>query len=115
MEDIRDDIPIIQDNHQYDNLRIQPDQPVGDSMMIPKPNEWTRIMVQNTNGISIGKDGDFAIALDHIQQMEVDMMIITEANLDTSQSRVKATMHNDLRKMFGLATYHLVTSASPQL
>jgi hypothetical protein len=71
-------------------------------------------MVQNTNAVSIGKDGDFVITLDHVHQMEVDMMIITETNLDTNKNKVKTILHNDLRKTFGLATYHLVTSASPQ-
>jgi hypothetical protein len=46
--------------------------------------------------------------------MEADIMIIPEANLDTTNSRVKALLHNNLRKMFGLSTYHLTTSASPQ-
>jgi hypothetical protein len=54
--------------------------------MLPKPNEWTRIMVQNTNKISIGKDGDFIITLDYIKQMETDVMIITEANLDRTNT-----------------------------
>jgi hypothetical protein len=82
--------------------------------MNPKPSEWTRIMVQNTNGVSIGKDGDFPITLDHIKQMDVHIMIITETNLDTTHTRVKALLHNDLRRMLGLATYHLIASASPQ-
>jgi hypothetical protein len=111
---LRDDRPIHIGIQQPERSQINQDQPVGDSLMIPKPNEWTRIMVQNTNGISIGRDGDFAITLDHVRQMEVDVMIITEANLDTTKSRVKTLLHHDLRKTFGLATYHLITSASPQ-
>jgi hypothetical protein len=73
-------------------------------------------MVQNTNGISIGKDGDLVITLDHVKQMEADVMIITEANLDTNNTKVKAIIHNDLRTTFGLATYpsQLTTSTSPR-
>jgi hypothetical protein len=82
--------------------------------MLPKPNEWTRIMVQNTNGISIGNHGDLVITLDQVKQMEVDVMILTETNLDTNNTKVKAMIHNDLRTTFGLGTYHLTTSASPQ-
>jgi hypothetical protein len=84
--EIRDNTTLNPNMHQLEHLQINPDQPVGDSLMIPKPNEWTRIMVQNTNEISIGRDGDFAIALDHIRQMEVDVMIITETNLDTAKA-----------------------------
>jgi hypothetical protein len=82
--------------------------------MIPKPNEWTRVMVQNTNGVSIGQEGDWILTLDHIRHMESDVMIITETNLDTNNNQVKTSLHKDLQKTFDMGTYHLVTSASTQ-
>jgi exonuclease III len=92
--------------------QIGSDQPVGNPLCIPKPNEWTRIMVQNTNGVSIGREGDLVLVLDQIKQMEIDVMLITETNLDTNNHKVKARIHKDLTKTFGLGAYHVVTAAS---
>jgi hypothetical protein len=59
------------DRQPFTAEQIRPDQPVGDPLLISKPHEWTRIMVQNTNGVSIGKEGNLVVLLDHIKRMEI--------------------------------------------
>ena len=38
------------------------DQPIGTPLLLPKPDDWTRIYVQNPNGLSIGAGGDLSLA-----------------------------------------------------
>ena len=41
---------------------IPQDSAVGTPLLLPKPSTWTRIYVQNPNGLSIGADGDISMA-----------------------------------------------------
>jgi hypothetical protein len=69
-----------QDNSQR---RVNPNNPVGDPLEVPKENNNMRIYMQNPNGISIGKMGDMDMTLDHLKHMEVDIFVFPETNLDT--------------------------------
>ena len=46
------------------------DQAVGTPLLLPKPDEWTRIYVQNPNGLSIGASGDLSLALDNLSNYQ---------------------------------------------
>lgn len=99
---------------QTTNSIAQHEQPIGDGMVIPKPNNWTRIYCQNTNGISVGRDSDLEIILEQIKHMEADIMIITETNLATDNNNVRSKVYNKFRQTFGQATHRLVMATSPQ-
>ena len=64
---------------------IPPDQYVGQPLLLPKPPEWTRIYVQNPNGLSIGAAGDISMALEELRNAEADVMMFPETNLATDQ------------------------------
>ena len=35
------------------------DQPIGDNLLLPKPHDITRIIIQNPNGFSVGQAAHF--------------------------------------------------------
>jgi hypothetical protein len=76
------------------NRKVEPNQPVGDIMTIPKDNSKMRLYMQNPNGISIGAMGELDMILAHLKHMEVDMFIFPETNRDTHKPRVKKQVHN---------------------
>jgi exonuclease III len=103
----------LQSEHLSFNQTTQ-SEVIGDGMIIPKQNTITRIYCQNTNGISVGHNSDLEVVLEQVRHMEIDILIITETNLATDKSNVRAKMYDKFQRTFGQATHRLVTATSPQ-
>ena len=92
---------------------IPPDQYVGQPLLLPKPPEWTRIYVQNPNGLSIGAAGDISTALEELRNAEADVMMFPETNLAMDQPFfVKNQVHHECKKAIGMGRYRFVASQS---
>ena len=112
--EIDDDNGAIHINTQQDTIRFKHDQPIGNPLLLPKPHEWTRLAFQNPNGVSVGRDGDLEVVLDHVKNMEVDVMFLPETQLDTTNTKVRSKVYNHCRRIFGQGNYQAVMAASPQ-
>ena len=91
---------------------IPPDSAMGTPLLLLKPSAWTRIYVQNPNGLSIGAAGDISMALDELRNAEVDVMMFPETNLATDQAFIKNQVHLECKKAFGMGRYRFVASQS---
>ena len=77
------------------------------SCFLAKPGEWTRIYVQNPNGLSIGAVGDISIIFDALRNAEADVMIFPETNLATDQNFFKESQVPIMNEVEGnLHIYH---------
>jgi exonuclease III len=92
--------------------RVNPNQPVGDSMMLPKRSNIMRMYLQNPNGVSCGKMGDMDMLLDHLKHMEIDIFILPETNLDTHKAQVRSQVHKHFKKALGPGTYQIEMTTS---
>ena len=102
------------DNNQFhsqqsDNTvqgpRLEENNPVGDIMMLPKPRNTTRIYMINPDGLTVGAHGTWSLNLDHIKAMEVDIAMMPEIKLDTTQPSVVNSLHKSARRCLGLDSY----------
>ena len=90
------------------------DQAVGTPLLLPKPDEWTRIYVQNPNGLSIGASGDLSLALENLREAECDILMFPETNLATDQHYVRSQVHHECKMTFGHGRYKLALSHTPR-
>jgi hypothetical protein len=112
-EEMREEIEDNQNQaRDVQNRRVKPNQPVGDSLYLPKENTKMRLYMQNPNGISCGKMGDMDMVIDHLKHMEVDVFIFPETNLDTHKAKVKSQVHKHFRESLGPGTYQLEMATS---
>jgi hypothetical protein len=74
--------------------QINQSETIRDGMIIPKQNTTTRIYCQNTNGISVGQNSNLEVILKQVRHMEIDILVITEMNLATDKSKVRAKMYD---------------------
>ena len=86
------------------------DPAIGTPLLLPKPDEWTCIYVQNPNGLSIGASGDLSLALENLRDAECDIMMFPETNLATDQTYVKSQVHHECKMTFGHGRYKLALS-----
>ena len=61
---------------------------IGDTLSLPKSPNTTRLYFQNVNGISLHMPGTWDTTALHIQDMEINMCLIAEHKLDTTQPSV---------------------------
>ena len=90
---------------------ISRDQPVGESMSIPKSPAIFRLHMQNPNGISVGHGGDFQGILQDLEESGIDLYMAPETKLNTRHEGVQDTLHHHCRKVHG-RRYKLVATSS---
>jgi endonuclease/exonuclease/phosphatase family metal-dependent hydrolase len=81
-------------------------------MILPKPDNTTRLYMINPDGLTIGAHGTWSLNLDHLKLMEADIVMMPEIKLDTTQSRVVKSLHTSARRTLGLESYKLTAASS---
>ena len=88
------------------------DQPIGDSLLLPKPHDITRIIIQNPNGFSVGPGGTLPTLLESTNNAEADIALFPEINIDTTQQWVTANIHNTCKRVFQPGRFRTVLATS---
>jgi hypothetical protein len=101
-----------QTTHTIQGPRLEENEPVGDIMMLPKPDNITRIYMINPDGITIGAHGTWSLNLDHLKDMEADIVMMPEIKLDTTQPGIVNSLHRSARRCLGFESYKLTTASS---
>ena len=78
-------IPIIGLHPVDEQPSPQENQYIGDSLQLPKQEGITRLYFQNLNGITLSTTGNWEETCSHLRDMEVDIALIAEHKLDTTQ------------------------------
>jgi len=94
------------------NMR-EPNEHIGDTLMLPKPNHRTRLYMINPNGFTLGRHGTMSLTLEHIKHMEVDHVVFPEIKLDTTKSQARKGIHDESCRQFGLGEHKTVMTSSP--
>ena len=58
---------------------------IGDSLQLPKEARITSLYFQNLNGINLSAPGNWDETCSHLRDMEVDIALIAEHKLNTTQ------------------------------
>jgi exonuclease III len=70
----------------------------GDSMILPKPNNTTRIYGINVNGLTLDqRGGQFDVLCEVMKEVEADVVGGQEHNLDSDQTPVRSIIINTVR------------------
>ena len=80
---------------------------IGDVMGLPKQHTTTRLYFQNVNGINLHPSGNWSNICEHIRNMEVNIALLAEHKLDTTQPRVMKQLYKEARKTFGLGAFSI--------
>ena len=91
----------------------QPNAYIGNTLSLPKNNNITRIYCQNVNGISLTNPGTWDVTCEHLRDMEVNVALLTEHKLDTTQPKVMKRLYDDARKVLGMGTFTINASSTP--
>ena len=86
---------------------------IGDSLQLPKSEGTTRIYFQNLNGINLSHLGNWEETCSHLRDMEVDIALIAEHKLDTTQPRVLKKLYDQARAVLGLGSFTINATSTP--
>ena len=82
-------------------------------MSLPKNPTTTRIYFQNVNGITLYPPSTWETTCTHLQDMEVDIALLAEHKLDTSQPQTNKYLFEGARKIFGLGSFTITATSTP--
>jgi len=82
-------------------------------MELPKQNSNTRIHLQNINGASVHKGGNWELVLEHLQHMEVDISMMVETKWDCTKPYVHKRIHDRARETMGLGNHTIIKGSTP--
>ena len=99
-------------NHIHLQQRYKNDEKVGDGLTLPKPFDITRIRMWNPNGIRVGPGGTLSMELQHAKEAEVDILVYSETNLDTTQGWVRNQVREECSKIFGRGASRITMTSS---
>ena len=91
----------------------QPNRYIGNMMGIPKCPATTWIYFQNVNGISLQPPSTWDSTCSHLRDMEVDIALVAEHKLDTSQPKATKYLYDGAQKIFGLSTFIITANSTP--
>ena len=86
---------------------------IGNTLALPKSPNTTQLYFQNVNGLSLTTPGTWETACLDLQDMEVDLGLIAEHKLDTSQPRVIKRLHDDIKTVFDPGTFCINATSTP--
>ena len=95
-----------QEENEYANYYI------GDTLALPKPPNTTRLYFQNVNDISLAAPGTWETTCMDLRDMQVDMGLLVEHKLDTTQPRVMKRLHDDIKPVLNPGTFSINATSS---
>ena len=85
---------------------------IGDILSLPKSGSTTQVYFQNVNGINVTAHGNWGDICEHLRNMEVDIALLAEHKLDTTQPRVTSKLHDTARRIFGAGTFSIQATST---
>ena len=85
---------------------------IGDVLSLPKAENTTRIYFQNVNGINLCHRGTWMDTCEHFRDMQVDVALVVEHKLDTTQPNVMKRLHEEPRRIFEPGSYSINASST---
>ena len=86
---------------------------VGDNLSLPKNEGITHLYFQNINGVNLSTVGNWEDTCSHLRDMEVDIALIAEHKLDTTQRCVLKKLYDQARKVLGLGSFTINATSTP--
>ena len=83
-------------------------------MGLPKDATTTQIYFQNINGITLTDPGNWSNICEHVCDMEVDIALLAEHKLDTTQPRVMNRLYDEAQKTLGRGCFS-INAASTEI
>ena len=86
---------------------------IGNTLSLPKEANTTRIYCQNVNGITLYNPGTWITTCEHLRDMEVDVAMLMEHKLDTSQPSVMKRLLDGGRQVFNTGAFTITATSTP--
>ena len=102
--------PQISGAHQRENE--QANHYIGDTLALPMPPNTTRLYFQNVNGISLAMPGTWETTCMDLRDMQVDLGLLVEHKLDTTQPRVMKHLHDNIKLILDPGTFSINATSS---